>query len=120
MVRSRVDFIQLNYSLEDRAAEQRLLPMARDLGIAVIVNLPFGGGELLRRLSREPLPGFAAEIGCTAWSQLLLRFVLGHTAITCVIPGTGSPDHMRQNVDAAAGDPMVARSLLLEWMQRRA
>lgn len=98
-----LDFVQLNYALNDRAAERRLLPLAAERGIAVIVNQPFGGGGLIRRMMQKPLPGWAAEIGCTSWAQVLLKFVLGHPAVTCVIPGTGRPDHMRDNVQAGFG-----------------
>ncbi len=114
-----IDFVQLNYALADRAAEARLLPLAGDLGIAVIVNIPFGGGTLLRTLSQEPLPPFADEIGCTSWAQLLLKFVLGHPAVTCAIPGTGSPGHMANNLAAAAGDLAQARSRILAWWESR-
>ena len=92
-----LDFVQLNYSLDDRAAEQRVLPLAAERGIAVLVNMPFGGGGLLRSVRDRPLPPFAREIGCDSWAQLLLKFVLGHDAVTCVIPGTGRPEHMVDN-----------------------
>jgi diketogulonate reductase-like aldo/keto reductase len=97
----KLDFVQLNYALDDRAAEERLLPLAADRGIAVLVNRPFGGGGLLRRLRDRPLPSFAGEIGATSWGQFLLKFVLGNPAVTCVIPGTGKPEHMRE--DALSG-----------------
>ncbi|HSC46839.1 MAG TPA: aldo/keto reductase [Gammaproteobacteria bacterium] len=97
------DFVQLDYALEDRAAEARLLPLAAERGIAVIVNRPFGGGGLIRRLRKEPLPGWAAEAGCTSWAALLLKFILAHPAVTCVIPGTGDPRHMREILEAGAG-----------------
>jgi len=97
------DFVQLDYSLADRAAEQRLLPLATDLGVAVIVNQPFGGGGLLRSLLGKPLPAWAADIGCETWAQVLLKFVLAHPAVTCVIPGTGRPEHMKDNVRAGFG-----------------
>jgi diketogulonate reductase-like aldo/keto reductase len=99
----RPDFVQLNYALDDRAAERRLLPLAAGLGIAVIVNRPFGGGDLLKSLKGKPLPGVAAELGCTSWAQLALKFVLGHAAVTCVIPGTSKPAHMVDNAAAGAG-----------------
>ena len=95
-----LDFVQLNYSLDDRAAERKLLPLAADRGIAILVNLPFGGGGLLRRLGNRPLPEWAGEIGCTSWAQILLKFVLAHPAVTCVIPGTGNPAHMADNCRA--------------------
>ena len=98
-----LDFVQLNYSLDDRQAEQRLLPLAAERGMAVIVNMPFGGGGLIRRLSGRPLPEWAGEIGATSWAQILLKFVLGHPAVTCVIPGTSRPEHMRDNAAAGVG-----------------
>ena len=97
------DFVQLDYSLSDRAAEQRLLPLAADLGIAVIVNQPFGGGGLLQSMSARPLPAWTSDIGCTTWAQILLKFVLANPAVTCVIPGTGRPEHMKDNVRAGYG-----------------
>lgn len=99
----RPDFVQFNYSIDARVAERRLLPLAAGLGVAVIVNLPFGGGGLLSRLRHVPLPAFAGEFGCATWAQLLLKFVLGHPAVTCVIPGTSKPEHMAQNAQAGAG-----------------
>ena len=115
----QLDFVQLNYSLDDRAAEERLLPLAIQKGIAVIVNVPFGGGGLLKRLAREPLPDFAEMIGYRNWSQLLLKFVLGHPAVTCAIPGTGNPAHMAENMAAANGDLAEARNQILAWWHDR-
>jgi diketogulonate reductase-like aldo/keto reductase len=103
MRREALDFVQLNYAMNDRAAEKTLLPLAADRGISVLVNQPFGGGGLLRSLLGKPLPGWAGEIGCRSWAQILLKFVLGHPAVTCVIPGTGQPQHMRDNVQAGFG-----------------
>jgi aryl-alcohol dehydrogenase-like predicted oxidoreductase len=99
----RPDFVQFNYSVDARTAERRLLPLAAGLGVAVIVNLPFGGGGLLRDLRGKALPGIAADLGCASWAQLLLKFVLGHEAVTCAIPGTGNPGHMAENARAGAG-----------------
>ncbi len=105
-----LDFVQLNYAMDDRAAERTLLPLAADRGIAVLVNQPFGGGGLLRSLRGRPLPDWAGEIGCQSWAQILLKFVLSHPAVTCVIPGTGKPEHMRDNVRAGMG-PMPDQAL---------
>jgi aryl-alcohol dehydrogenase-like predicted oxidoreductase len=96
-----LDFLQINYSIDARQAEERLLPLAAERGMAVIVNMPFGGGGLLRRLGTQPAR--AAEIGCRSWSQLLLKFVLSHPDVTCTIPGTTWPEHMADNAAAAAG-----------------
>jgi diketogulonate reductase-like aldo/keto reductase len=98
-----VDFVQLDYSIEDRAAERTLLPLAAERGIAVLVNQPMGGGGLVRRLRSRPLPAWASEIGCTSWAHVLLKFVLAHPAVTCAIPGTGRPEHMRDNAAAGTG-----------------
>ncbi|MCY7386527.1 MAG: aldo/keto reductase [Burkholderiales bacterium] len=99
----QVDFLQINYSVGEREAEQRLLPLARERGIAVIVNRPFAGGELIRRLRSTPLPAWAAEIDCTSWAQLLLKFVISHPAATCAIPATARIEHLRDNMGAGAG-----------------
>jgi len=116
MKAERWDFVQLNYALDDRAVEKRLLPLAQERGIAVLVNQPFGGGGLLRKLVPRPLPGWAGEIGCTSWAQLLLKFVLAQPAVTCVIPGTSRPEHMRDNAQAGLGAYPDAQ--LLERMAR--
>ena len=99
----KLDFLQINYALDDRAAAERLLPLAQERGVAVLVNQPFGGGGLLRRLAGRPLPDWANEIGCTSWAQVLLKFVLSHPAVTCAIPGTGRPAHMQDNLAAGRG-----------------
>ncbi len=98
-----VDFIQINYSVGEREAERRLLPLARERGVAVIANRPFAGGELFRRLRSRPLPAYAAEIGCESWAQLMLKFIVAHLAITCAIPGTSKVEHLRDNMKAGEG-----------------
>ncbi len=101
--REPLDFLQINYSLGEPEAAERLLPLAADKGVAVIINRPFGGGSLFRQVRNQPLPGWASEIDCTSWAQVLLKYVLSHPAVTCAIPGTGKPEHMRDNLGAGQG-----------------
>ena len=98
-----LDFVQLTYNIVDREAEERLLPLAAERGMAVIVNRPFRQGELTRRLEGEPLPDWAAEIGAASWAQFILKFILSHPAVTVAIPATTRVDHVRENMAAAAG-----------------
>jgi aryl-alcohol dehydrogenase-like predicted oxidoreductase len=99
-----LDFIQINYSAGEREAERRLLPLARDKGVAVIANRPFAAGGLLRRLRGVALPAWAkAELDCESWSQLLLKFVISHPAVTCAIPATSKVAHLRENMKSGAG-----------------
>lgn len=99
----RFDFVQLTYNLADRSAEERLLPLAAERGIAVIANRPLDGGALFDRVRGKPLPGWAAEIGCANWAQVFLKFVISHPAMTCAIPATSQPAHMRENIGALRG-----------------
>ena len=99
----RIDFVQLSYNLLDREVEERLLPLAHERGIAVLVNRPFRQGDLLRQLQRHPLPAWASEIDCVSWAQVALKFVMSHSAVTCAIPATSSPAHVRENMAAARG-----------------
>lgn len=96
----KLDFVQINYSVAEREAEQRVLPTARDRGVAVMVNRPFASGELLRRLAHKPIPPWAAEIDCESWPQLLLKFVVSNPDVTCVIPATSDLGHLRDNMRA--------------------
>jgi aryl-alcohol dehydrogenase-like predicted oxidoreductase len=98
-----LDFVQVTYNILDREVEDRILPLAWDRGIGVIVNRPFREGELLRKIERHPLPGWAAEIGCASWAQIILKFIISHPAVTCAIPATTRVDHVRENMAAAAG-----------------
>ena len=98
-----IDLVQVTYNLLDREVEQRILPLARERGIAVIANRPFRQGALLHDLQRHPLPLWAAEIGCDGWPQFALKFIVSHPAVTCAIPATSSVAHVRQNMGAARG-----------------
>lgn len=98
-----IDFVQLTHNLLDREAEQRLLPLAQERGIAVLVNRPFRQGALLDQLARHPLPGWAGDIGCRNWAQVALKFVVSHPAVTCAIPATSQVAHLQQNMGAALG-----------------
>jgi aryl-alcohol dehydrogenase-like predicted oxidoreductase len=107
-----LDTVQFDYSVEDRAAEDRLLPLAADRGMAVIVNVPLGAGALTRRLRGRPLPPVADELDAQSWPELLLKFVLAHPAVTVAIPGTGNPAHMTANARAGNGPFPDARQRL--------
>ena len=97
------DFLQINYSLGERDAEKRILPLARDRKVAVIVNRPFQEGELFRKTKNQPLPPWAKEYDINSWAQYFLKWIVSHPAVTCAIPGTGRPDHMRDNLVAGHG-----------------
>jgi diketogulonate reductase-like aldo/keto reductase len=101
--RRKVDFVQINYSVAERAAEKRLLPLARDRGVAVIANRPFAGGDMFRRLRGKPVPGWARDIDCESWAQLMLKFVVSHPAITCAIPASAKAEHTRDNMQGGYG-----------------
>ncbi|WP_208647520.1 aldo/keto reductase [Pseudomonas kribbensis] len=101
-----LDFLQINYALNDRGVEKRILPLCRERGVAVICNRPFGGGGLLTRLKGKPLPGWVSDVQVNSWPQLALKFLLSNTAVTCVIPGTGNPRYMADNAGAGFG-PML-------------
>jgi aryl-alcohol dehydrogenase-like predicted oxidoreductase len=109
----RIDFVQLTYNAADREVEQRILPLAADRGIAVVVNRPFRQGALTDSLRRRPLPQWAREVDCTSWAQLLIKFIVSHPVVTCTIPATTSVAHVRENLAAATGrmpdEPMRAR-----------
>jgi len=99
----RIDFLQVNYSLMEQEAAERVLPKALDKGVAVMLNRPFGGGGLFGRFANQPLPDWAAEIDCSTWSQIFLKYILSHPAVTCAIPATGNPDHLTDNMGAGRG-----------------
>jgi aryl-alcohol dehydrogenase-like predicted oxidoreductase len=98
-----LDFVQITYNVVDQEVEGRILPLARERGIGVIVNRPFQQGALTRRLQGEPLPEWSAEVGASSWAQFILKFILSHPAVTVAIPATTRVDHVRENVAAASG-----------------
>jgi diketogulonate reductase-like aldo/keto reductase len=97
------DFLQINYSLGERDSEKRVLPLARQHNVAVIANRPFAEGALFRQVKGKPLPPWAAELGIASWAQYFLKWIVSHPAITCAIPGTGKPEHMKDNLGAGVG-----------------
>jgi diketogulonate reductase-like aldo/keto reductase len=103
MRREKPDFVQLNYSITERRAEQRLLPLAQERGIGVIVNRPFMNGDYFKRLANKALPEWAADAGIASWAELSLKYILPHPAITCVLTETSNPEHMASNAKAAYG-----------------
>lgn len=103
MRRHALDFIQINASVAERESEDRILPLAADRGMAVLINRPFAGGDLFGRVRRRPLPAWAGEIGAVSWAQVLLKYVLSNPAVTCAIPGTRNPRYVLDNLDAATG-----------------
>ena len=103
MRHEKLDFVQFTYNLLDREAEQTLLPMAADKGIAVIINRPFQRGGLFDHVGRHPLPEWASEIDCKNWAQFFLKFIVSHPAVTCAIPATSRVDHLQENMGAAYG-----------------
>ena len=103
VARGSIDFIQINYSVGEREAERRLLPLALEHGVAVIANRPFAGGNVFRNLRSKPLPAWSTEVDCDSWAQLLLKFVVSHPAMTCAIPATSKVEHLRDNMKAGYG-----------------
>ena len=103
MRQHELDFIQINYSLEQRESADRLLPMAADKGIAVLINRPFGGGRIFSAVGNQPLPEWAAEFDCNSWAQFLLKYALSHPAATVAIPGMSKARHVADNVEAGLG-----------------
>lgn len=103
MKREPLDFVQVTYSVADREVEQRLLPLAAERRMAVIVNRPFDGGSLFGARTRKPLPGWAKEIDCATWAEAFLKFIVSHPAVTCAIPATTKVAHLRENMRAIAG-----------------
>ena len=99
----KLDFLQINYSIMEREAEERILPLARDRQVAVIINRPFGGGDLFSQVRSRPLPDWAAQFECRSWAQFFLKWILAHPAVTCAIPATNNPQHLEDNMQAGRG-----------------
>lgn len=110
-----IDFVQVTYNVLDRQVEDRILPLARDRGIGVIINRPFREGALIKKVMRHPLPTWASDVDCANWAQVILKFIVSHPAVTCAIPATTSVAHVRENMGAALGrlpdDPMRRRMI---------
>jgi diketogulonate reductase-like aldo/keto reductase len=101
--REKLDFLQINYSLGEREAEQRILPLAQERGVAVIINRPLGGGNLFATVRHKPLPGWAAEFDCKSWAQFFLKWIIANPIVTCAIPATSNPGHLEDNMQAGYG-----------------
>lgn len=99
----KVDFLQINYSIMEREAEERILPLASDRQVAVIINRPFGGGDLFSRVRSKPLPEWAKDFDCQSWAQFFLKWIVAHPAVTCAIPATNDPRHLEDNVQGGVG-----------------
>ena len=111
----KLDFVQINYSLMEREAEERVLPLAQERGVAVIVNRPFGGGDLFSKTRSKPLPDWAAEFDCRSWAQFFLKWIVANPAITCAIPATDKPRHLEDNLRGGIGrlpDPKMRQRMV--------
>ena len=103
MRKHKLDFIQVNYSIADRGAEKRILSLAQDQGLGVLVNRPFGRGDLFRTIAGDPVPDWAAQFGADSWAQVFLKYIISHPAATIPIPGTSKPHHAVDNMRAITG-----------------
>ena len=109
-----LDFIQVDYAIDNRNAEQRILPLAADRGMAVMINLPFGRGRLFGTVQGQPLPPWARDFDCASWAQFFLKYIVSHPAATCAIPGTAKVEYVIDNLGAARGrlpDPAMRRRM---------
>ena len=111
----KLDFVQINYSIMEREAEERILPLAQERGIAMIVNRPFGGGDLFNRVRSKSLPEWSAEFDCRSWAQFFLKWIIANPAVTCAIPATDKARHLEDNMQAGIGrlpDPSMRRRMV--------
>ncbi|KAB2847072.1 MAG: aldo/keto reductase [Melioribacteraceae bacterium] len=116
----KIDFVQVNYSIDSRSAEEKLLPTALDYGKAVLINRPFGGGNLFSRTRGKGLPEWTKEYGIESWAQFFLKFILSNSAVTCVIPGTSKPSHLIDNINAGFGkmpDNKIREKMYQEFLK---
>jgi len=118
MAKAPLDFVQFAYSIGERAPEERMLAYAGEKGVAVLINRPYEAGNMFGRVRGKPLPEWAAEFDCRSWGQFFLKYILGHPAVTCVIPGTSKPGHMVDNLGAGRGrlpDAKMRRKMADFW-----
>jgi aryl-alcohol dehydrogenase-like predicted oxidoreductase len=99
----KLDFLQINYSIMEREAEEKILPLAQERGVAVIINRPFGGGDIFARVRSKALPDWAAEFDCRSWAQFFLKWIVAYPAVTCAIPATDNLRHLQDNMEAGSG-----------------
>jgi diketogulonate reductase-like aldo/keto reductase len=118
--KEKLDFIQCCYNIQTTDAEKQLLPLAKDKGVAVLINRPFLEGALFRQVEGQPLPGWANELGAKSWAQFFLKFILSLPSVTCVIPGTSNPNHLIENIEAGSGrfPDEKTRKKMLDYFQR--
>ena len=114
-----IDFVQFPYSLEDRVAENRLLPFCRDNGVATLANRPIEQGALVRGSKRRDLPPWAADYQITSWAQFFMKYLIAHPDMTCIIPATSNPGHMIDNLNAGRGDlpDEIVRRKMVDWVE---
>jgi diketogulonate reductase-like aldo/keto reductase len=117
--REKLDFLQINYSILEHEAEERILPLAQEHGVAVIIHRPLGGGDLFARVRAKPLPDWAAEFDCKSWAQFLLKWTVAHPAVTCAIPATGNVRHLEDNMQAGMGrlPDSITRQRMLQLIE---
>ncbi|MEC7657526.1 MAG: aldo/keto reductase, partial [Pseudomonadota bacterium] len=118
MVTQDIDFVQMTYSIGERAVEDKLLPVAAERGIAVSVNRPCQGGNLLNSIRGEDVPEWAVEAGCRIWGQFFLKFTLSHPVVSCAIPATSNPNYMADNLESARGmlpDKAMRQRMIRYW-----
>lgn len=119
MKKEKLDFVQFTYNMLDREAEEYLLPLAHEKGIAVIINRPFQRGGLFEYIKNKPLPAWAKDIDCSSWAQFFLKFIISHPAVTCAIPATSRVDHLIENMNVGYSrlPDQAMRNKMLKYFQ---